>query len=78
MATAKSDFFGHKVTVFVNATVTASAISSVRRQLSDLSLPFDVITCDQPDPMLIYHRGDVFPGTRIERFCEYARSLQLS
>ena len=76
MTTTKSDFFAHKVTVFVNPSVTRDAISDVRRQLSELSFQVDVISCEQPNSMLIYHRGDVISGARLGRFCEYARSLR--
>ena len=64
MAHTELGFFESRITLFVNRGTNPTRVRSLKRTLTKLSFNFEVVECEQREPVSIYHRGDVISGPR--------------
>jgi len=72
---SRMTFLSSPVTVFVSSQTSSVVINTFRSELNDLGLSFEVVRCEQVEPIRLYHQGDIIYGNRLEDFLGYARWL---
>ena len=71
-----SDFFGSKVTLLASDDAPRERLRELKQKLARLDFDFDVVRCDQSRAFVIYHRGDLISGFRLQHFLDYASWLR--
>jgi hypothetical protein len=71
-----SDFFGSKVTLLARDDAPHERLRELKDKLARLDFDFEVVRCDQRRTFVIYHRGDLISGFRLQHFFDYASWLR--
>lgn len=69
-------FFKRTIPALVSSDGTASPeFKKARDRLKAVGISLKVIECDQAEPVVVYDRGDLLSGRRLDLFLDYAEEL---